>query len=306
MKENFMADRKRQQRKRTLEDRLITGWNSVRFAIMEPIQLRLARARFEHEYDDPKEEAPLVSVYIPTYNRGQLLIERSVTSVLSQSYKHFELIIVGDHCTDNTEKLVSQIGDPRIRFINLPSRKHRYPDEIEIHWLAGGVVPAKKALELVHGKWIARVDDDDIWTNNHLEALLRFAQQGNFEFVSAHYEEERFGKRKVKDAPRARDEYFTQRKTPPNDLSPKLGAPSTFFYRSYLRFVKYNINCWRKSWNRDNNIDLSLRMYYAGVRIGYLDQVVTYILPRPGEQTVGLDAYQLAASEKSAHFRFGE
>lgn len=301
-----MTDSYRQQRNRTFTDRLITVLNSVRFAVMEPIQLRLARARFEHEYDDPKEEAPLVSVYIPTYNRGQLLIERAVTSVLSQNYKHFELIIVGDHCTDNTEKLVSQIGDPRIRFINLPSRKRRYPDELEIHRLAGGVVPAKKALELVLGKWIARIDDDDIWTDDHLEALLRFAQQGNFEFVSAKYEEERFGKRKVIDAIRARDEYFTQRKTPPNDTSPKLGAPSTFFYRSYLRFIKYNINCWRRSWNRDHNIDLSLRMYYAGVRIGCLDQVVMYVLPRPGEQTVGLDAYHLTTSEKMAHFRFDE
>lgn len=288
-----------------MSDRLITGWNSARFAVMEPVQLQIARARHGHDYDDHAEN-PLVSVYIPTYNRAQLLVERSVASVLAQSYKNLELVVVGDHCTDNTQEMLARIDDPRLRFYNLPTRERRYPDEIEIHWLAGGVTPANKALDLVRGKWIARIDDDDTWTNNHLEALLRFAQQGNFEFVSAQYEEERFGKRKVKDAPRARDEYFTQRKTRPNDTSPKLGAPSTFFYRSYLRFIKYNINCWRRSWNRDNNIDLSLRMYYAGVRIGYLDQVVAYVLPRPGEQTIGLQAYQLAASEKSAHFRFGE
>lgn len=298
-----MTDSAKGRKKRTCKDQLISGWNSLWFSIMEPVRLKIARARFEHEYNHPQKD-PLISVYIPTYNRGPLLVERAITSVLAQSYTHFELIIVGDHCTDNTAELVAQINDPRIRFINLANRQRRYPDEVEIHWLAGGVVPANKALELVSGQWIARVDDDDIWTNNHLESLLRFAQQGNFEFVSAQYEEERFGNRVVIDGIRANDEYFTQRKTDPNDTSPKLNSPSTFFYRSYLRFIKHNINCWRKSWNRDNNIDLALRMYYAGVRIGFLDQVVTYVLPRPGEQTVGLQAYVLSEQKKLEHYKF--
>jgi len=281
---------KRKKRERTLQDRLISGFNSYRYAIMEPLKLRIARARYEHLFAD-SEENPLISVYIPTYNRGQLLVERALPSVLSQTYRNFELIIVGDHCTDNTEDLLSQIDDPRVQFYNLPKRKRRYPDDIEIHWLAGPVVPANKALELVHGKWIARLDDDDVWTPNHLEVLLRFAQKGQYEFVSASYIAERYGKKILVDVK--------------NDY-PRIGGTQTWLYRSYLRFFKYNINCWRKRWNRVNDIDLQYRMFHAGVRMGFLDEVVAYVLPRPGEVTVGLEAYKLTEEEKLAHFKFHE
>lgn len=299
-----MVEGAKPRRRLTFEDRIVSGWNSLRHSVTEPLRVQLARARNEQDYDLTRERDPLVSVYIPTYNRAELLIERSVTSVLAQSYQNFELIIVGDHCTDHTAELVSQIQDPRIRFHNLPTRTRRYPDDIEIHWLAGGVVPANAALDLVCGKWVARVDDDDIWTPDHIESLLRFAQRGNYEFVSAQYEEERFGARQLVDGVRAESEYFTRRPAPPNDTSPKLSAPSTFFYRSYLRFMKHNIDCWRREWNRDNNIELSLRMYHAGVRIGFLEKVVMYVLPRPGEKTVGLQAYELGGHEKREHFKF--
>jgi len=273
-----------------LQDRLISGFNSCRYAIMEPLKLRIARAGYEHLYTDP-EENPLISVYIPTYNRGQLLVERALPSVLSQTYRNFELIIVGDHCTDSTEELLSQIDEPRVRFHNLPKRERRYPDDVETHWLAGPVVPANKALELVQGKWIARLDDDDVWTPDHLESLLRFAQEGHYEFVSASYIAERYGKRIVVDV---------------KNNHPRIGGTQTWLYRSYLRFFKYNINCWRKSWNRVNDIDLQYRMFNAGVRMGFLDKVVAYVLPRPGEVTVGLEAYKLTEEEKLAHFRFCE
>jgi glycosyltransferase involved in cell wall biosynthesis len=196
---------------------------------------------------------------------------------------------VGDHCTDNTEQLLSRIDDPRIRFHNLPKRECRYPDDVEIHWLTGPVVPANRALELVRGKWIARLDDDDIWTPDHLESLLDFAQNEQYEFVSASYIAERFGKKILVDSK--------------NDY-PRIGGTQTWLYRSYLRFFKYNINCWRKSWNRVNDIDLQCRMFQAGVHMGFLNKVVAYVLPRPGEETIGFDAYKLTEEEKHAHFRF--
>lgn len=290
-------------RKRTIQDRLISGVNSLRYTLTEPVKLKIARAKYEHLYQD-QTESPLISVYIPTYNRAQLLMERAVPSVLAQTYRNFELIIIGDSCTDNTEELVLRINDSRIRFYNLPDRKQRYPDNPENHWLAGGVVPANKALSMARGEWIARIDDDDIWTPDHIEALLRFAQKGNYEFVSGAYIEERYGKRVVVDGVRARDPYYTRRDAIANDDSPKIGGNLTIMYRSYLKFFKYNINCWRKSWNRVNNSDISQRLFRAGVRMGFLEQVVGYVLPRPGETSVGLEAYKLTAEEKRRHFTF--
>ena len=289
--------------KRTLADKLISGLNSIRFSITEPILLWISRLRFEHLYKNKNKE-PLISICLPTYNRSKLLMERSVPSVLNQTYKNFELIIIGDHCTDNTEKIISDIKDPRIRFYNLPTRGYRYPPTAENHWFAGPVIANNKALDMVKGKWIARIDDDDIWTPDHLEILLEFAQNGNYEFVSAQYIEERYNQRRVVDGEIADGPYFNPKSHSKINSGPKLGGVQTWFYRSYLHFFKYNINCWRKSWNRVNDIDLEYRIYKAGTRIGFLEKVVGYILPRPGEETVGLEAYKSTSKEKLKHFEF--
>ncbi|WP_297210919.1 MULTISPECIES: glycosyltransferase family 2 protein [Thermodesulfovibrio] len=278
------------ERKRTFEDKLISSLNSIRYSLTEPLILRIMRLLYEKDYRDKKEE-PLISVYTPTYNRAKLLIERAVPSVLNQTYKNFEYIIVGDCCTDETEEVVTKIGDPRIRFYNLPKRGYRYPPTVENHWFAGPVVPANFALKLVRGKWIARIDDDDIWTEDHLEVLLRFAQEGNYEFVSSSYIAVRHGKEILVDV---------------KDQVPRIGGTQTWLYRSYLKFMKYNINCWRKKWNRVNDTDLQDRFYKAGVRIGFLEKVTCYVLPRPGEETIGLEAYKLTAQDKLGHFAFRE
>lgn len=276
------------ERKRTLEDKLISTLNSLKYAITEPLILRFMRLLHEKDYKDKNEE-PLISVYTPTYNRAKLLIERAIPSVLNQTYKNFEYIIVGDCCTDETEEVVRKIGDPRIRFFNLPKRGYRYPPTVENHWFAGPVVPANYALKMVRGKWIARIDDDDIWTEDHLEVLLQFAQEGNYEFVSSSYIAVRHGKEILVDV---------------KDQIPRIGGTQTWLYRSYLKFMKYNINCWRKKWNRVNDTDLQDRFYRAGVRIGFLEKVTCYVLPRPGEETIGLEAYKKTAKEKLIHFAF--
>jgi len=276
-------------KKRTIQDKLISGFNSIRYALTEPVILRALRLKYAQGYDEICEEDPLVSVYVPTYNRAGLLMERAVPSVLAQSYKNFELVIVGDHCTDDTEKFVSEIKDKRVRFYNLSERGYRYPETAENHWLAGPVTAANKALELARGKWIARIDDDDTWTRDHIEVLLRFAQKNKKEFVSASYETERYKKRIVVNV---ENEY------------PRIGGTQTWLYRSYLKFFKYNINCWRKSWNRVNDTDLQDRFFRAGVSMDFLDKVVAYVLPRPGEDTVGLEAYRAREQEKNEHFKF--
>lgn len=81
----------------------------------------LEKARININVDSSTE--PLISVIIPTYNRSKLLTERAIPSVLAQSYKNFELIVVGDHCTDDTEQCFKKIDDSRVKFVNLPIRE---------------------------------------------------------------------------------------------------------------------------------------------------------------------------------------
>lgn len=287
---------------RTIEDKLVASMKGAWYAVSEPLRLHVQRHLHSEEYVD--ESDPLVTVCIPTYNRGPLLMERAVKTVLSQTYQNIELMIVGDHCTDSTAELLAGVTDPRLRFYNLPKRKRRYRQTVENHWFVGGAVPANKAMDLARGAWIARVDDDDTWTVDHIEKLLRFAQKGDYEFVSALYLEERFGERKVVDGVRALDTYYTRRPPIPNDSSPKIGGVSTWLYRSYLKFMHYNVDCWRKKWNRVWDVDLSLRIHAAGVRMGFLDEVLAYVLPRPGETSVGLEAYKLTATEKLNQYKF--
>lgn len=290
--------------KNILLNKAISGFNEFYYGLTEPLKLKLARAKYEKNYS-PDEPEPLISVYTPTYNRGELLLKRALPTVLAQTYKNFEYVIMGDHCTDNTEALVANIKDSRIRFYNLPSRGYRYPPTAENHWLAGPVVAANQALSLLKGKWIARLDDDDTWTPDHLEKLLRFAQAGNYEFVSAKYYEENYGKKRIVDGEYAQGPYFKHNKPVKGD-NPKINGPLTWLYRSYLKIFKYNINCWRKEWNRVNDIDISVRLFKSGARLGFLEEPVAFYEPRPGEQTIGLNAYKLTADDKLKHFEFKE
>ena len=259
---------------RTIKDKFISGFNNIRYLIMEPIFLHIARSRYENLYSDLT-ESPLVSVVIPTYNRGQLLVQRTLPSIFSQTYENIEIIIVGDCCPDATPELLKKVKDPRLRFLNL-SKRSKYPQDISCRWFISGIEPLNKCMNLARGKWITYFDDDDIMTPDHVESLLRFAQRGNYEFVAGLYEEERDDKKHI----------LGQK----NADYPEFGGHGTSFYRSYLRCFKYNKNSWRKAYNRPQDIDRQLRLRKAGVRMDLLEKVVSYVVPRPGLNTVGLAA----------------
>src|SRR5262249_3071656 len=107
---------------------------------------------------NPIPERPLVSVCIPTYNRPRLLTERSITSVLAQTYTNLELIVVGDGCTDETEEAIAGIEDSRLRFVNLPTRGV-YPSDPVRRWMVAGTPAINRALALAQGDYITHLDD---------------------------------------------------------------------------------------------------------------------------------------------------
>ena len=283
-----------------LINKTFSFFNKKRYSIIEINILTNHRKIYEKNYSKSFNN-PLISVYVPTYNRGNILIERAVPSVLSQTYNNFEFVIIGDCCTDNTEELIKNLSDPRIKFYNIPFRKYRYPPSPKNNWFAGPVVAANKALSIIKGDWIARIDDDDMWTETHLDDLLNYAISNSFEFISANYQALSDGNQYVVKGKRACSDYYYPKIEPfkyhSNDYNPRIGGTCTWMYRSYLKFMKYNINCWRKTWNQVNDTDLSVRMFEAGVRMGHLDKVISYVYPRPGEKLIGLSAYLSAEAE---------
>ncbi len=108
-----------------------------------------------------KEKAPTVSIVIPTYNRAHL-VGRSVKSVLNQNYQDFEIIIVDDGSSDNTEDVIEkfQEQDDRIKYIRHKTNR-------------GGAVARNTGIQAAKGKYIAFQDSDDTWEPEKLEKQMR-------------------------------------------------------------------------------------------------------------------------------------
>ena len=280
--------------KRGIADKTIAQLRSLNYAVTEPIKLKILRRLFSKNYVDSNDE-PLVSIYVPTYNRSKILIDRALNSVMSQSYKNFEFIIVGDCCTDDTELLVKKIKDKRIKFYNLNYKKKNYlKNNKYILWTTGPVVAANFALSVCKGKWVARMDDDEIWTENHIEKLLAFSQKNNLEFSSGIHEQFKEGKKILPPGFDCYGDYFDTNKLKRRIKfhNAKVGHHASWFYRSYLRFFKYNQNSWRKELNITHDLDLVVRFIKIGVEIGFLEELIGYNHPRPGEKFTAWQAVQ--------------
>jgi glycosyltransferase involved in cell wall biosynthesis len=145
--------------------------------------LEASRLTLEELYES--KDNPLISVIIPTYNLGKILTERTIPSVLSQTYTNWELIIYGDVCTDDTEARIKKISDPRVKFFNLTGKIRLPGDEAYNRRFSNGWKPYMSALNDAAGRWIALFNDDDEFTPNHIEVLLRHAQETNAELVYA-------------------------------------------------------------------------------------------------------------------------
>jgi glycosyltransferase involved in cell wall biosynthesis len=107
-----------------------------------------------------KDKYPKVSVLIPVFN-GQEFVGECIDSILSQTYENFELLVVNDGSTDLTEAIVLSRNDKRIRY--LKNRRN-----------LGIVKTLNKGLYLSEGKFVARMDADDISLPDRLEKQISY------------------------------------------------------------------------------------------------------------------------------------
>ena len=142
---------------------------------------RLAELRRSAAYEAAFDrDAPLVSVVIPTYDRGELLVERAVPSVLAQTYENVEIVVVGDAAPESTGEWLRDLNDPRITYRNLTLRGP-YPEDARDRWHVAGVPARNAAVALARGEWIAPLDDDDAFHPDHVRQLLDLARQEHCE-----------------------------------------------------------------------------------------------------------------------------
>ncbi len=116
--------------------------------------------------------APKVSVVTPAYN-AELLINRTIQSVVDQTFSDWELIIVDDGSTDNTRDVVKawSARDDRVRLIALDKN------------FGGPAGPRNVGIEHARGEYIAFLDADDIWHPRKLELQVPVLDRGASEFV---------------------------------------------------------------------------------------------------------------------------
>jgi len=106
---------------------------------------------------------PQTTVLIPTYNCGKYLAD-TINSVLHQPYTDYEMLIIDDGSTDNTEHVIKSIKDQRI--VYLKNNKN-----------LGIVKTLNKGIKLAKGKYIARMDADDLMLGNRLQLQVDFLEQ---------------------------------------------------------------------------------------------------------------------------------
>ena len=117
----------------------------------------------------------LVSIITPSYNTAQFL-PQTIRSVLEQTYPNWEMLIVDDCSTDETDAVVASFSDPRIRYFK---NTHN----------SGAAVCRNQALREARGKWIAFLDSDDLWTPDKLEKQIRFMEENGIHFSYTNYYE---------------------------------------------------------------------------------------------------------------------
>ena len=116
----------------------------------------------------------LVSVIMPSWNTAGFIAE-SIRSVTDQTYTKWELIIVDDSSTDNTDEVVASFHDDRIRY---------FKNEKNM----GAALTRNRALREARGEWIAFLDSDDLWKPKKLENQLAFMKENGFVFSYHEYE----------------------------------------------------------------------------------------------------------------------
>jgi len=104
------------------------------------------------------------SIVIPTYNRASI-ISYAIYSVLNQTFNDYEVIIVDDGSSDNTEQIIKSISDKRIKYIKTENYGVAHARNIGI----------KQAI----GTYIGFLDSDDLMENYHMQTAYEFIQQNN-------------------------------------------------------------------------------------------------------------------------------
>lgn len=199
----------------------------------------------------------MISVIIPTYNRTKLLMTRAIPSLLAQTNRDWECLVVGDGTEQDTvtemESLISM--DRRFRFWNLPHDD--YP-EGQAAWGLYGLTALNFGLDHARGDWISVLNDDDEYMPDNFGFLLGEAAGTGADFV--------YGQSMTYKDGRPTGQLYG--KWPPGDGSVTQGA---YLYRRSLEY-RYRRDCYDRG--RNGDADMWIRMLEGGVIFGFCPRII--------------------------------
>lgn len=197
-----------------------------------------------------KSDKPKISVLMPVYN-GEQFLDKSIKSVLEQTFNNFEYIIINDGSTDDSLKIIESYEDSRIKIINFSKNM-------------GISAALNNGLNVAKGDYIARQDQDDISHPERFMLQVEYLENNDVDLVDANFifidENDKY----IQDYEKR---YFNPDETLSHLFFYEMVHASIMCKR--LIFTKYNIQ-YRKRPTED--YDLFIRLAKAGMRAGRLDQ----------------------------------
>ncbi|MFJ5161286.1 glycosyltransferase family 2 protein [Pantoea sp. NPDC088449] len=231
---------------------------------------------------------PLLSIIMPVFNVGPYL-DASIQSVLSQSLRDFELIIVNDASTDNGKKIIEMYKniDDRVKIINL-----------SFNTLGGAGIPSNIGIKASQGKYIGFVDSDDWIVNDAFESLINTAEKFNAEIVIGDFRTFHEDNRAVSDSyDKKRWENIPLNKVTQGSICSDLFTMSPVPWRKlYLTsFMKEkNILFPEGDYFYEDN-PLHWFVLSEAERVVVIDKLISYHRMAREGQTMGSSSYKLAA-----------
>ena len=204
------------------------------------------------------DHTPVVSVIIATYNWSSVL-RYAIQSVLWQTFQDFELLVIGDGCTDDTAEVVAAFDDARIRWHNLPKNTGHQS------------IPNNTGIAMARGAYVAYLGHDDLWYPTHLANLVAAAESTSADLaysMAVMIGPEGSGIRSLKGVPKP--------DAPPTWIP--MPIPSSVLHRQTLTS---EIGGWREYRTIDltPDIDLVKRAHAAGKRFAAVPELTAFKFP---------------------------
>ena len=195
-------------------------------------------------------DSPKISVILPVYNGEKFLI-KSIKSILNQTFRNFEFIIINDGSNDDSLKIIKSFDDKRIKSFHDSENK-------------GITFALNRGLQIAKGKYIARPDQGDISLPDRFILQLKYMRENNIDLVDTNLTFIDENGQYVQDYEKR---YFTPDETLSHLFFYEMNH-STIMCKSSL-FKKYNIR-YRKRPTED--YDLFIRLAKAGMKAGRIDK----------------------------------